>query len=30
MKAITEAFKNINLSDIMGWFKHCGYCVATN
>ena len=28
--AITQAFKSINLSDIIGWFKHCGYCIATN
>nr|AKQ22644.1 hypothetical protein [Scytonema sp. PCC 10023] len=27
-KAITEAFETVNLSDIIGWFKHCGYCIA--
>lgn len=26
-KAITEAFETVNLSDILGWFKHCGYCM---
>lgn len=29
-KAITEAFETINFSDIIGWFKHCGYCIAVN
>jgi transposase len=24
---ITEAFNIVNLSDIIGWFTHCGYCV---
>jgi len=25
--AITEAFNTVNLSDIIGWFTHCGYCM---
>lgn len=29
-KAITEALETINLSDIIGWLKHCGYCIAPN
>ena len=27
-KAITEAFETVNFRDILGWFKHCGYCIA--
>lgn len=26
-KAITEAFETVNLSDILGWFRHCAYCM---
>ncbi|WP_211173473.1 transposase [Brasilonema bromeliae] len=29
-KAITDALETINLSDILGWFKHCGYRTASN
>jgi transposase len=29
-KAITSALETINLSDIIGWFQHCGYCIASN
>ena len=29
-KAITHALETINLSDIVGWFKHCGYCIVPN
>jgi transposase len=28
--AITEAFETITLQDIVGWFQHCGYCIASN
>jgi len=27
-KAITEALKTVTLDDIIGWFKHCGYCTS--
>ncbi|MDJ0800938.1 MAG: IS630 family transposase [Calothrix sp. MO_167.B12] len=29
-KAITEAFETVSLSDIFGWFQHCGYCISSN
>ncbi|MDJ0774158.1 MAG: IS630 family transposase [Mastigocoleus sp. MO_167.B18] len=29
-KALTNAFETISSSDIIGWFKHCGYCVSLN
>ena len=29
-KAITEAFETVSLIDILGWFQHCGYCIASN
>lgn len=29
-KAITTAFEEVSLNDIFGWFKHCGYCIASN
>lgn len=29
-KAITEAFETVSLIDILGWFQHCGYCIAPN
>ena len=28
--AITAAFEEVSFSDIFGWFKHCGYCIAPN
>ena len=29
-KALTNAFETISSSDIIGWFKNCGYCVSLN
>ena len=29
-KAITEAFETVSLTDIFGWFQHCGYCIPSN
>jgi hypothetical protein len=29
-KAISEAFEAVTSTDIIGWFKHCGYCIAPN
>ena len=29
-KALTNAFETISSSDIIGWFKHCGYCISLN
>jgi len=28
-QAIGEAFQSIQLSDIAGWFEHCGYCIQS-
>ena len=28
LDALVEAFSSISISDIRGWFKHCGYQVA--
>jgi transposase len=28
--AISEAFETVTSTDIIGWFKHCGYCIAPN
>lgn len=29
-QAITAAFEEVSSNDIVGWFKHCGYCIASN
>ncbi|BAZ22637.1 transposase and inactivated derivatives-like protein [Kalymmatonema gypsitolerans NIES-4073] len=29
-KAITAAFEEVSFNDIFAWFKHCGYCIASN
>ena len=29
LDALTKAFKSVTISDITGWFKHCGYQAAS-
>jgi hypothetical protein len=29
LEALTEAFASIPLQDILSWFRHCGYRVAS-
>lgn len=29
-QAISAAFETVTSTDIIGWFKHCGYCIAPN
>jgi putative transposase len=29
LEALTEAFASITLHDILSWFRHCGYRVAS-
>jgi len=30
IKQLQNMSETINLSDIIGWFKHSGYCIASN
>ncbi len=29
-QAISAAFETVTSTNIIGWFKHCGYCIAPN